>query len=92
MKQNLSIQTLGQRQRLLEWSKKVADCRQSGMSVKWWCTENGTTPKTYYSWQKKVFEVKHPIRSTVYHTVGRMGCSSILGCAQDAGCFDFPRC
>ena len=56
MKQNLSIQTFGQRQRLLEWSKKVADCRQSGMSVKRWCTENGTTPKTYYSWQKKVFE------------------------------------
>lgn len=56
MKQNLSIQTLGQRQRLLEWSKKVADCRQSGMSVKRWCGENGITPKTYYNWQKKVFE------------------------------------
>ena len=56
MKQNLSIQTLSQRQRLLEWSKKVADCRQSGISVKRWCSENGTTPKTYSSWQKKVFE------------------------------------
>jgi len=33
----------------------VADCRQSGMSVKRWCEENGVTPKTYYSWQKKVF-------------------------------------
>ena len=56
MKGNLSIRSAGQRQRLLEWSQKVADCRQSGMSVKRWCSENGTTTKTYYSWQKKVFE------------------------------------
>ncbi|WP_407919070.1 IS66 family insertion sequence element accessory protein TnpA, partial [Agathobaculum desmolans] len=54
MSKELTIQTLGQRQRLLEWSQKVAECRSSGMSVKRWCSENGTTPKTYYSWQKKV--------------------------------------
>ncbi len=56
MQKETSLQTLGQRQRLLEWSQKVADCRRSGLSVKRWCSENGTTVKTYYSWQKKVFE------------------------------------
>ena len=56
MNKETSLQTLGQRQRLLEWSQKVADCRQSGLSVKRWCSENGTSVKTYYSWQKKVFE------------------------------------
>ena len=55
MSREVSIQSLGQRQRLLEWSQRVADCRQSGMSVKRWCEENGVTTKTYYSWQKKVF-------------------------------------
>lgn len=55
MKQGMTIQSVGQRQRLLEWSQRVADCRQSGMSVKRWCEENGVTTKTYYTWQKKVF-------------------------------------
>ena len=57
MSQETSIQSLGKRQRLLEWSQRIADCRQSGMSVKRWCEENGVSPKTYYSWQKKVFSV-----------------------------------
>ena len=56
MQNEISLQTLGQRQRLLEWSQKIAHCRQSGLSVKRWCSENGTSVKTYYSWQKKVFE------------------------------------
>ena len=34
MSREMSIQSLVQRQRLLEWSQRVADCRQSGMSVK----------------------------------------------------------
>ena len=53
MSREVSIQSMGQRQRLFEWSQRVADCRQSGMSVKRWCEENGVTPKTYYSWQIK---------------------------------------
>ena len=53
MSREVSIQSMGQRQRLFEWSQRVADCRQSGMSVKRWCEENGVTPKTYYSWQKQ---------------------------------------
>ena len=55
MANELTIRTAAQRQRLYEWSQKVAACRQSGMSVKRWCDENGMTTKTYYSWQKKVF-------------------------------------
>ena len=54
MSREVSIQSMGQRQRLFEWSQRVADCRQSGMSVKRWCEENGVTPKTYYSWQQKL--------------------------------------
>ena len=55
MKHEITIQSAGQRQRLLEWSQRVADCRQSGLSVNRWCEENGIIPKTYYRWQKKVF-------------------------------------
>ena len=59
MSREVSIQSMGQRQRLFEWSQRVADCRQSGMSVKRWCEENGVTPKTYYSWQKKVWSSRN---------------------------------
>ena len=55
MSQEVSIQSLGKRQRLLEWSQRVAECRQSGMSVARWCQEHSITPKTYYTWQKRVF-------------------------------------
>ncbi len=34
MSKMASIQLLGKRQRLLEWSRKGADCRQSGMFAK----------------------------------------------------------
>lgn len=52
----MTIRDVSQRQRLLEWSRKVAECRQSGLSVRRWCEENGTNVKNYYTWQKKVFE------------------------------------
>ena len=55
MSQEVSIQSLGKRQRLFEWSQRVAECRQSGMSVTRWCQEHSITPKTYYMWQKRVF-------------------------------------
>lgn len=57
MSREISLQSLGQRQRLLEWSQRVADCRQSGLSVKRWCEINGCSTKTYYTWQRKVFSV-----------------------------------
>ena len=40
---------------LMEWSQRVADCRNSGQSVSRWCAEHNINPKTYYNWQKKVF-------------------------------------
>lgn len=76
MNKETSLQTLGQRQRLLEWSQKVADCRQSGLSVKRWCSENGTSVKTYYSWQKKVFEfiVSCPLTDCISHNTPSPRC------------------
>lgn len=74
MRRETSIQTLGQRQRLLEWSQRVADCRQSGMSVKRWCDENGVSPKTYYTWQKKVFSVMVEQQKLQLEAKGREGC------------------
>lgn len=51
----LTIKGAQARQNLLEWSRRVADCRSSGQTVTGWCAEHGIKPKTYYNWQKKVF-------------------------------------
>ena len=74
MSRETSLQSLGQRQRLLEWSQRVADCRQSGMSVKRWCDENGVNTKTYYTWQKKVFSVMVEQQKLQLEAEGQEGC------------------
>lgn len=50
-----SLQILSANQRLAEWSERVASCRNSGMGVRKWCEEHGVQEKTYYYWQRKVF-------------------------------------
>ncbi len=51
----ITIRGTRAQQNLMEWSRRVADCRSSGLSVTRWCTEHSIKPKTYYNWQKKVF-------------------------------------
>ena len=85
MSKELTIQTLGQRQRLLEWSQKVAECRSSEMSVKRWCSENGTTPKTYYSWQKKVFAFMVKQQKSQLEPSSQEGCFLELPVPQEYG-------
>lgn len=52
---DLTIRSAKAQQNLLEWSRRVADCRSSGLAVTRWCADRGIKPKTYYNWQKKVF-------------------------------------
>ncbi len=53
----LTIRGAHKQKNLLEWSRRVAECRGSGVSVSRWCAEHGVNRKTYYTWQKKVFAV-----------------------------------
>lgn len=41
---------------LRKWREGVYNCRNSGQTVAGWCRERGITPKTYYRWQKLVWE------------------------------------
>lgn len=41
--------------KLALWAERVSQCRNSGISVKAWCAENGICVQTYYKWQKKLF-------------------------------------
>ncbi|AHF09280.1 MULTISPECIES: IS66 family insertion sequence element accessory protein TnpA [Dehalobacter] len=51
-----SLQTLSVNQRLAEWSERISSCRNSGISIRQWCLENGIVEKTYYYWQRRVFK------------------------------------
>ena len=51
----MTIRRAGRQQNLLAWSRRVADCRSSGLSVNRWCAEHGINTRTYYRWQNKVF-------------------------------------
>ena len=39
-----------------EWFKRIAECRNSGKSVKSWCNEQGIAIQTYYRWEKRFVE------------------------------------
>ncbi len=52
----ITIRVAGKRANLRVWSQRVAECRGSGIPVSRWCQEHGINVKTYYNWQKKVFE------------------------------------
>ena len=50
----MDVQKLTHEVRIQQWRKIVTDCRNSGKTIKAWCTENNINIKTYYHWQKTV--------------------------------------
>ena len=51
-----SLQRLNAAQRIQLWAERIAECRSSGMSVRAWCRENEISEKTYYYWQRKLYQ------------------------------------
>lgn len=49
------LQALNHQNKIAVWSERIAACRNSGISVKIWCKENGISTASYYKWQKKLF-------------------------------------
>ena len=66
---SVTIQSMKAQRSLMEWSQRVADCRNSGQPVTRWCAEHGINPKTYYNWQKKVFAAMVGNRQTQRKTI-----------------------
>ena len=55
MMEEITIRSTRAQRNFMEWSRRVADCRSSGLSVARWCSEHSVNPKNY-NWQKKVFK------------------------------------
>lgn len=49
--------------RLQEWAGAIQDCRSSGLSVRQWCRERGTTPTTYYRWERELLSVASTMKA-----------------------------
>jgi len=52
----MRAQTATRMIRLQNWAVQINECRQSGLSVRQWCGENGINMKTYYNRMTKVRE------------------------------------
>ncbi|QZY57179.1 IS66 family insertion sequence element accessory protein TnpA [Crassaminicella profunda] len=37
-----------------KWAQRILDCRESGMSIKKWCNQQGLKDSTYHYWVKKL--------------------------------------
>ena len=51
-----SLQVMSKQERLENWTARIIACRSSGMTVRDWCQENGLSEKTYYYWQRRLFQ------------------------------------
>jgi len=38
------------------WRERVRECRNSGLRIYEWCKQNGLNDKTYYKWQREIWE------------------------------------
>lgn len=43
--------------KLRQWAEIVTICRNSGITIRSWCDENGVNEKQYYYWQRKLREM-----------------------------------
>ena len=52
---NSGLRVYNEQNKLAHWAQTVAQCRDSGMSVRQWCQEHGVNVSSYYKWQRKVY-------------------------------------
>ena len=69
MEKAASLQRANQEYRVVEWSRRVEACRNSGLSVGQWCRENGIAVSTYFFWQRKVFQALKEVQEVTFAEV-----------------------
>ena len=74
-----SLQVMSKQERLENWTTRIMACRSSGMTVRAWCRENGLSEKTYYYWQRRLFQTLSE-QQTVYKTAFAELTPSQLAC------------
>ncbi len=49
--------------KMAEWRIRIGECRNSGQTIKEWCKENHISLKTYYKWQRIIWDAESENRS-----------------------------
>lgn len=44
--------------KMAEWRIRIGECRNSGQPIKDWCRENHICLKTYYKWQRIIWDAE----------------------------------
>lgn len=57
------LQLLGKNQRMEKWAQRISECRSSGLTVRHWCEQHEINEKTYYYWQRRIWESMNESRS-----------------------------
>ena len=73
-----SLQVMSKQERLENWTARIMACRSSGMTVRAWCRENGLSEKTYYYWQRRLFQAlseQQKVHETAFAEVTPPVCS-----------------
>ena len=52
-----SLQATNHQNELALWSDQITDCRSSGQTVSEWCAAHGIPTSTYYTRQRRVYEM-----------------------------------
>ena len=52
-----ALQVMNMDQTAVEWAARIRSCRNSGLTVKQWCSEHQISPQTYYRWQRRLFDM-----------------------------------
>lgn len=52
----MNVQNAKRMIRLKEWAAQINECKQSGLTVRRWCNENGVKVKTFYNRMRLVRE------------------------------------
>lgn len=51
------LRQMNANQRAEVWIRRIAACRNSGMTVREWCSQEGLSEKTYFYWQHKLYRM-----------------------------------
>lgn len=53
---NSGLRVYNEQNKLAQWAQTVAQCRDSGMSVRQWCQGHDVNVSPYYKWQRKGYD------------------------------------
>ena len=78
---NSGLQVYNEQAKLAQWAQVVPQCRDSGVSVRQWCQENGVNVSSYYKWQRKVYAAAQAQQESSFVEVTPVHPAAVIGVA-----------